>query len=88
VKKFGINWRSEIFLASSFVFVEIMQKTPPFCHFPIDKGGTRTLAHLPIAEGSSFQNLDRHIYDCKLRNEEKNLFYLRNDFSVFFTSDI
>jgi hypothetical protein len=28
--------------------IGICNKTPPFLHFPIVKGGTRTLAHLPI----------------------------------------
>jgi hypothetical protein len=35
--------------------------------FTVTKGGTRTIAHLPIAEGLSFRSLDRRIYDCKLK---------------------
>jgi hypothetical protein len=48
-----------------------VNKTPPFLHFPIAKGETRTIAQLPIAEGLSFRILDRRIYDCKMRNEKK-----------------
>jgi hypothetical protein len=29
-------------------------KTPPFLLFSMAKGGTKTIAHLSIAEGSSF----------------------------------
>ncbi len=58
-----------------------VNKTPPFLHFLIDKGGTRTISHLPIAEGLSFRSLDRRIYDCKLRNENKGLFQVRSEFS-------
>jgi hypothetical protein len=43
-----------------------VNKTPPFFHFTIAKGGTRTIAHLPISEGLSFRSLDRCIYACKL----------------------
>jgi hypothetical protein len=31
-----------------------VSKTPPFMHFPIAKCGTKTIAHLPIAEKLSF----------------------------------
>jgi hypothetical protein len=48
-----------------------VNKTPPFLHFPIAKGGTKTIAQLSIAEGLNFRSLDRRIYDCKLRNEKK-----------------
>jgi hypothetical protein len=35
-----------------------VKKTPPFfAIFQLSKDGTRTVAHLPIAEGSDFQNL-------------------------------
>jgi hypothetical protein len=44
--------------------------TPKFLNFPIDKGGTKTIAHLSIAEGLSFRSLDRRIYVCKLRIEK------------------
>jgi hypothetical protein len=40
-------------------------------HFPIAQGGTRTTGHLQVAEGLSFQSLERRIYDCKLRNKKK-----------------
>jgi hypothetical protein len=46
------------------------------------KGGTKTIAHLSIAEGSSFWSLDRRIYDCKLHNEKKkHLIQVRNIYS-------
>jgi hypothetical protein len=45
------------------------------------KGGTNTIAHLSIAEESSFWSLDRGIYNCKLRNEKKNLIQVRNEYS-------
>jgi hypothetical protein len=48
-----------------------VKKTPPFLHFPIAKGGTKTIGHLSIAEGLSFLSLDRCIYDWKLLNEKK-----------------
>jgi hypothetical protein len=48
-----------------------VDKTPQFILFSMSKGGTKTIAHLSIAEESSFWSLDRHIYDCKLRNERK-----------------
>jgi hypothetical protein len=35
-----------------------VNKMPPFLHFPIAKGGTKTIAHLSIAEGLSFGSLD------------------------------
>jgi hypothetical protein len=47
-----------------------VNKTPPFIHFRIGKGKTRTIEHWPIVEGLSFQSLDRHIYYGKLRNEK------------------
>jgi hypothetical protein len=48
-----------------------VNKTPQFLLFSMAKGGTKTIAHLSIAEGSSFFSLDRSIYDCKLRNEKR-----------------
>jgi hypothetical protein len=47
-----------------------VNKTPQFLHFPIAKGETMTIAHLPILERLSFRSLDSRIYDCKLRNEK------------------
>jgi hypothetical protein len=47
-----------------------VNKIPPLLHFPIAKGGTKTIAHLPITEGLSFPSLDMRIYNCKLRNEK------------------
>jgi hypothetical protein len=55
-------------------------KTATFLNFPIAKGGTRTIAHLLIAEGWSFRSLDRRIYDCKLRNEKKGLIHVWREF--------
>jgi hypothetical protein len=46
-----------------------VNKTSPFLHFPIAKGGTKIIEHLPIAEGLSFlsfKRVDRRIYNCKL----------------------
>jgi hypothetical protein len=48
-----------------------VNKMPQFLIFSMAKGGTKTIAHLSIAEGSSFLSLVRHNYDCKLRNEKK-----------------
>jgi hypothetical protein len=48
-----------------------VNNTPKFLLFSIAKGGTKTIARLSIAEGSSFRSLERRIYDCKLRNEKK-----------------
>ncbi len=48
-----------------------VNKTPQFLLF--SKGGTKTTAHLSIAEGLSFWSLDRRIYDCEMRNEKKDL---------------
>jgi hypothetical protein len=48
-----------------------VNKTPQFLLFSMANGGIKTIAHLSIAEGSSFLSLDRLIYDCKLRNERK-----------------
>jgi hypothetical protein len=51
-----------------------VKKTPQFLLFSMAKGGTKTIAHLSIAEGSSFLSLYRRIYDCKLWNEKKKTF--------------
>jgi hypothetical protein len=48
-----------------------VKKPIQFLLFSLAKGGTKTIAHLSIAEGSSFLSLDRRIYDCELRNERK-----------------
>jgi hypothetical protein len=48
-----------------------VKKTPQFLLFSQAKGGTKTIAHLSIAEGSSFWSLDRLIYDCKFQNKRK-----------------
>ncbi len=34
------------------------------------KSGTKTIAHLSIADGLSFLSIDRIIYDSNLRNEK------------------
>jgi hypothetical protein len=49
--------------------------------FSIAKGGTKTIAHLSIAEESSFWSLDMRIYNCKLRNEKKDLIQVCNEYS-------
>jgi hypothetical protein len=48
-----------------------VKKTPPFLHFPIAKGGTKTIAQLSIAEGLNFRSLDRHIYvvNCGMKKK-------------------
>ncbi len=48
-----------------------VKKTPQFLLFSQAKGGKKTIAHLSIAEGSSFWSLDRLINDYKLQNEKK-----------------
>jgi hypothetical protein len=58
-----------------------VNKTPQFLLFSMANGGTKTIAHLSIAEGLSFVNLDRRIYDCKLRNGKKYLIQLCNGYS-------
>ncbi len=52
-----------------------------FFFFQWPKAEQRPLLHLSIAEGSSFWNLDRRIYDCKLRNEKKYLIQVCNEYS-------
>jgi hypothetical protein len=49
----------------------MVNKTPPFLHFPVAKSGTKSIANLPIAEGLSFRSLCRRIYGGKLRNDKK-----------------
>ncbi len=58
-----------------------VNKTPQFLLFSMAKGGTKTIVHLSIAEESSFWSLDMPIYNCKLRNEKKNLIQVRNEYS-------
>jgi hypothetical protein len=58
-----------------------VNKMPQFLLFSMAKGGTKTIAHLSIAEGSSFWSLDRLIYDCKLRNERKTSIPVSNEYS-------
>jgi hypothetical protein len=48
-----------------------VNKTSQFILFSMAKGGTKTIAHLSIVEGSSFLSIDRSTYACKLRNEKK-----------------
>jgi hypothetical protein len=55
----------------------LRHKTSQFLHFPIAKGGTKTIAHLSIVEGLTFRSLDRRIYDCQLRKEKKDLIQVR-----------
>jgi hypothetical protein len=49
----------------------LQHKTPQFFLFPIAKGGTKTSARLPFAEGLTFQSLDRRFNDGKMRNDKK-----------------
>jgi hypothetical protein len=58
-----------------------VKKTPQFFMFSMAKGRIKTIAHLSVVEVSSFLSLDRHIYDCKLQNEKKNLIQVRNEYS-------
>ena len=58
-----------------------VKKTPQFLLYSLANSGTKTIAHLSIAQGSSFWSLDRPIYDCKLRNEKKHLIQVRNEYS-------
>ncbi len=59
-----------------------VKKTPQFLLFSQAKGGTKTLAHLSIAQGSSFCNLDRRIYVCKCGMKEKHLIQMHNEYSL------
>jgi hypothetical protein len=58
-----------------------VDKPPQFLLFSVAKGGTKTIAHLLIAEGSNFCGLHRRIYDCKLRNERKILIQVGIEYS-------
>jgi hypothetical protein len=49
----------------------VFTKRLHFFIFRLPKAEQGPFAHLRIAEGLSFQSLDRRIYDCKLRNEKK-----------------
>jgi hypothetical protein len=60
----------------------VLTKRLHYFHFSIAKGGTKTIGHLPIAEGLSFRSLDRCIYDCKRRNEKKDSIHVRREFSL------
>jgi hypothetical protein len=55
----------------AFVNCNGVNKMPQFFLFSIAKGGTKTIAHLSIVEGSSLLNLKRRIYNCKLWNEKE-----------------
>jgi hypothetical protein len=55
----------------AFVNCNGVKKNPQFILFSIAKGGTKTIAHLSIVEGSSFLNLKRRIYNSKLWNEKE-----------------
>ncbi len=64
--------------------VQRVVETPQFLLFSITKGGTKTIAHLTIAEGSSFLKLryaQLRIYDCKLWNGKKRFNPVRNEYS-------
>ncbi len=54
-------------------------KTPPFLYFPIAKAGTRTIAHMPIAEGLSFSYLQQIFTIVNCRMKKKDLIYVRSE---------
>jgi hypothetical protein len=45
-----------------------VNKTPPFHHFPIANGSTKTIAHLSVEEGVVFPN-----WQCKKRRHPNTL---------------
>jgi hypothetical protein len=49
----------------------VLTKRLHFFIFQLLKVETKTIAHLLFVEGLSFQNLNRCIQNCKLRNEKK-----------------
>jgi hypothetical protein len=59
-----------------------ISKTPQFLLFSMAKGGTKTIAHLSITEGSSFCSLDRRIYNCKKNcgMKKQDLIPVRNEY--------
>jgi hypothetical protein len=59
-----------------------VNKTPPFFHFPVAKGGTCTIAHLLIAKELSFQSLDRRFNDSKFQNEKKDVIQVCREFHL------
>ncbi len=87
MKKFGISdqlrnklfWFSKpLWMLCAFVkCAMVLAKRPQFLLFLNSKGGTKTIAHLSIAEGWRFWSLDR-----RLRNEKKkHLIQVRNEYS-------
>jgi hypothetical protein len=57
-----------------------VNKTSPFLHFLTAKGGTKTIAHLPIAEGSSFRNLGAFTI-VNFGRRKKDLIQVGSEFS-------
>jgi hypothetical protein len=85
MKTFGINCQlqNKLFLIIIHRFSLVKAATNANC--TLCNGVIKTplniaIAHLSLAEGLSFQSLDKCIYDCKLRNE-KRLLQVRNEFS-------
>ncbi len=62
----SVNWAKTDLLVLALAHAMVLTKMTPFLHLPIAKGGTRSIAHLPVAEGLSFQSLD-----CKLRKKKR-----------------
>ncbi len=60
----------------------VLTKHLNFFFFQWPKTEQRPIAHLSIAEESSFWCLDRRIYDCKLQNEKKDLIQVRSEYSL------
>jgi hypothetical protein len=51
-------------------------------YFFIAKSGTKTIAHLPIAEGLSFRSLDRRTIVNGEMKKKKHLIHVRSEFSL------
>jgi hypothetical protein len=58
-----------------------VNKTPQFLLFSMAKGGTKTIAHLSIAEGSSFEALKGAFTIVNCGMKEKYLISVRNEYS-------
>jgi hypothetical protein len=64
-----VNWAKPDLLVQALA--QWCKQKPLFLHLATPKGGTKSIAHFPIAEGLGFQSLDRRVYDCKLRNKKR-----------------
>jgi hypothetical protein len=58
-----------------------VKTTPTFLHFPLVKGRTRTIAHMPIAKGLSFRSLDGAFTIGKCGIKKKIYSQVCNEFS-------